>query len=200
MPLPSHIWHQLVCPFILFLALCSPAAQAQEEDKLPFKVPADYRSLPAIAHIETTKGAFYIKFYRKQAPISVANFKYVVEKGLYTGTKFHKLSPGMFIQGGDPTGTGKGGPKWTLPPEISSQVRHQRGAMAWGRLPNKINEERRSIASQFYITLRPIPGLDGFYTVFAQVIRGMENIDQLRVGDRILSVSFPKQIPDENSE
>ena len=180
---------------VAFYVSVGSSAIAQET-KLPFRLPANYRSLPATALIETTKGPFEIKFYRKYAPISVANFQFVVGKGMYNGTTFHRYEPGVLIQGGDPTHTGRGGPKWTLPPEITSEVRHVRGAVAWARLRDEINPERRSNASQFYVTLRPQPLLDGFYTVFAQVIRGMENVDQLRVGDRILAVKFPKEGPE----
>ena len=190
--------------YALLLALLSLifsiSLSTAEETKLPFKGPGDYKTLPALARIETNKGVFEIKFYRKQAPISVANFKYIVQKGLYNNTIFHSITPGFTIQGGDPTGTGRGGPKWTLPPEMSREIHHQRGAMGWLKMADEVNPERRNIASQFYITLRPMPQIDGFYTVFAQVIRGMENVDRLRVGDRIISVSFPQPNSEDESE
>ncbi len=178
--------------FACLVPIGFPAYLCAEDAKLPFTVPADYRALPVTALIDTTKGPFEIKFYRKQAPVSVANFEYVSRSGMYNGVEFHRYVPAMLIQGGDPTGTKKGGPAWTLPPEISGELRHARGTVGWARLDEKINPERRSNASQFYITLRPVSGLDGFYTVFAQVIRGMENVDQLRPGDKIISVRFPK--------
>jgi peptidyl-prolyl cis-trans isomerase B (cyclophilin B) len=174
-------------------AVASADSAIAEDEKFPFKVPADYKGLPSVAIIETTKGTFEIKFYRKYAPISVANFQYVARRGTYTGVKFHRYEPGMLIQGGDPTGTKKGGMRWTLPPEITGELHHGRGTVGWARLDEKINPERRSNSSQFYITLRPVPGLDGFYTIFAQVIRGMEIVDQLRPGDQIIAVRFSEE-------
>ena len=187
--------------FLVLLTLPSLSTAYAAEEKLPFDVPADYQQLPQTALIETTQGPFEIRFYREEAPISVANFQYLGKKGTYNGVGFHRFVPGMLIQGGDPTGTTKGGPGWTLPSEITASVHHLRGALGWARLTEEVNPERRSNGSQFYVTLKPVPGLDGFYTIFAQVIRGMENVDRLREGDRILAVKFPKRrIYPENEE
>ena len=164
-----------------------------EEASLPYVVPEDYLDLPPTALIETSKGPFEIRLYRKETPASVANFTYLVEQKMYENVAFHKYTEDFIIQGGDPTGTGKGGPGWSMLPEISPNIRHLKGAMGWARLRAEVNPERRSNGSQFYITLRPAPRLDGFYSVFAQVVRGMETVMQLRPGDRILKVFLPKR-------
>ena len=116
-----------------------------------------------------------------------------MQQGIYNGVAFHRYEPGFIIQGGDPTGTRKGGPGWALPPEINDRLRHTRGTVGWARLADQVNPERRSSGSQFYITLAPTSGVDGFYTIFAQVVAGMDNVDQLRPGDKILSVRLPKK-------
>ena len=162
--------------------------------KLPFEVPKNPLTLPATAEIKTTKGSLIIKFFRKETPISVANFAYLAKKNIYNGTFFHRYTPGFAIQGGDPTGTSKGGPGWNLPPEVRSGIKHQVGTIGWAMLPAEVNPERLSNGSQFYITLRSAPDLDRYYTVFAQVVRGLENLAKLRRGDKILSVVLDPQI------
>ncbi len=164
-----------------------------EEENLPFRVPKDPLLLPPSALIETSKGPFEIRFYREEAPISVANFTHLAQKGVYKGVQFHRYVPGYLIQGGDPTGTRKGGPGWTLPPEIRGSIQHVAGSIGWAQLPRRVNLRRRSNGSQFYITHRPAPGLDGAYTVFAQVIRGLDNARRLREGDSITNIKLPKK-------
>ena len=190
---------------LLSIILCvySKNAYSQEGEKalvdsssvkLPFEVPANPMVLPATAEIKTTKGSLIIKFYRKEAPISVANFVHLAKKNIYNGTFFHRLTPGFAIQGGDPTGTTKGGPGWNLPPEIRSGLKHQVGTIGWAMLPAEVNPERLCNGSQFYITLRAAPDLDNYYTIFAQVVRGLENLKKLRRGDKIISVVLDPEI------
>lgn len=162
-------------------------------DELPFEIPRSPFSLPETALVETTKGSFVIKFYRSQAPISVANFVYLAKKGFYDGVSFHRFVEGFMIQGGDPSGTAKGGPGWTLPPELRDEVKHKKGSLGWARLHADVNPLRRSNGSQFYIVLRDAPDLDGFYTVFAQIVRGYKNAEALRRGDRIIRIRFPRR-------
>lgn len=164
---------------------------AAREADLPFTVPEDVSKLPRFALLETTRGPIEIMLYRDYAPLSVANFEYLGRNGIYNGVEFHRLVPGFVIQGGDPTGTKKGGPGWTLPPEMTSELQHLRGTVGWARLDAEVNPERRSNGSQFYICLRDAPDLDGFYTVFGRVIQGMPTVEKLRVGDKILAVRFP---------
>lgn len=172
------------------IALLPDALNA--EDRLPFEVPNDSSALPRFAIVETTKGRFTIELFGDETPMSVRNFEYLARRGTYNYVKFHKYMPNFIIQGGDPTGTGKGGPGYSLPPEISA-VKHLRGTVGWARPAMKVNPERRSSGSQFYICLSDAPHLDGFYTAFARVVSGMENVEMLREGDRMLTVTFPQK-------
>ena len=94
--------------------------------------------------------------------------------------------PGFVIQGGDPLGSGRGGPGYTVPAEIGKT--HLKGALATARLGDQANPKRASSGSQFYITLAPTPHLDGGYTVFGQVTRGMEIVESIAMGDVIQQI------------
>ncbi len=177
------------CLLCLFLFLSSTSVFAQE-DKLPFEIPKDSKTLPERAIIGTSKGAVEIKFFRLEAPITVRNFEYLARKGFYNNLTFHRYEPGFVIQGGDPKGTGQGGPGYTLPPEHSAKLKHIAGTLGMARLPSEVNPERRSNGSQFYISLKEAPHLDGLYSVFAYITRGIENAQKLRAGDRITNISF----------
>lgn len=125
-----------------------------------------------------------IEFYEEAAPLTVANFKKLASKRFYNGTAFHRVFPLQMIQGGDPlsknknaTGIGTGGPGYTLPAEIGRK--HLAGTVAAARLPDKINPARVSNGSQFYITLTPMPQLDGQYTVFGHVIEGLDALNAI---------------------
>lgn len=137
--------------------------------------------------IKTAKGDIVLELYPKDAPLSVSNFKQLADAGFYNGLTFHRVVPGFVIQGGDPQGTGSGGPGYTVPAEIG--LPHKKGALAWARTGDQINPERRSSGSQFYITLEPTPMLDGQYTVFGQTLSGMDVVDKIKVGDKIQSVT-----------
>jgi peptidyl-prolyl cis-trans isomerase B (cyclophilin B) len=116
----------------------------------------------------------------------------LAQKKFYNNLTFHRVVPGFVVQGGDPTGTGTGGPGYTIPAEIN--LPHKEGALAWARLPEMgpngqpVNPEKRSSGSQFYITLAPQPALDGGYTVFGQTVEGMEVAKQIQRGDVIQEV------------
>ncbi|MFA5811601.1 MAG: peptidylprolyl isomerase [bacterium] len=140
-----------------------------------------------IAIIKTNKGTIECEIFAKDAPLSATNFKYLADGGFYNGLTFHRVEPGFVIQGGDPTATGSGGPGYTIPAEIGHK--HLQGALAWARTGDAVNPERRSSGSQFYITLKPTPFLDGAYTVFGQTIKGMDVVEKIQRGDKIESVT-----------
>jgi peptidyl-prolyl cis-trans isomerase B (cyclophilin B) len=126
------------------------------------------------------------EFNDNDAPGTVANFKKLSHKGFYNGIAFHRVFPHILVQAGDPLSRGKnrsrvgtGGPGYTLPAEI--HLKNVVGAVAMSRLPDKINPGRVSSGSQFYVCLKAQPNLDGQYTVFAHVIRGMDNLDKVSV-------------------
>jgi cyclophilin family peptidyl-prolyl cis-trans isomerase len=136
-----------------------------------------------VAAISTAKGDIVVELDASAAPQTVNNFVFLARQGFYDGLTFHRVEPGFVIQGGDPTGTGAGGPGYNVPAEI--QLPHVEGAIAMARRADEVNPTRASSGSQFYITLAPTPFLDGAYTVFGQVSEGMEVVQSIAVGDVI---------------
>jgi peptidyl-prolyl cis-trans isomerase B (cyclophilin B) len=155
------------------LTLCLQRAHAQESAIFEFRIDHE-KSLERIV-ISLDPGA---------APQTVANFEKLLRHKFYTGLKIHRIIPHTLVQMGDPLSRGSdlsrvgtGGPGYTLPPEI--HLTHTAGAVAMARLPDDINPARRSSGSQFYICLKPMPDLDGKYTVFGHVTQGMDVLDNL---------------------
>ena len=130
-----------------------------------------------IAVLETNFGLIKIALDFNSAPKSSANFEKLVRDGYYNGLTFHRIIPGFVIQGGDPIGDGTGGPGYTVPAEI--KLKHTRGVIAMARLGDQVNPTRASSGSQFYIALNDLPSLDGGYTVFGQVISGLDAVDNI---------------------
>jgi peptidyl-prolyl cis-trans isomerase B (cyclophilin B) len=130
------------------------------------------------ATIETERGIIVLELY---------------PKGFYNGLTWHRVVPDFVIQGGDPDGTGAGGPGYTVPAEIKEK--HLRGSLATARQGDEVNPTRASSGSQFYICLQPQPGLDGQYTVFGGVIKGMDAVDQIQKGDHMKKITLAKEPP-----
>ncbi|MBU3665648.1 MAG: peptidylprolyl isomerase [Chthoniobacterales bacterium] len=125
-----------------------------------------------------------IGLYDNAAPQHVENFKTLVRQKYYRGMQFHRAFPGTLVQTGDPYSkrgptdrTGTGGPGWTVPAEI--RLPHVKGSVAAARLDTKINPARVSNGSQFYVTLKPMPALNGQYTVFGRVLDGLDVLDAI---------------------
>ncbi len=145
---------------------------------------ADNDGINQTAVIETAKGKIVFKFYPQAAPNTVKNFIKLANEGFYNGTKFHRVVPGFVIQGGDPlskdnnpSNDGTGGPGYTINAEFNSK-KHLTGTVAMAR-----SQGINSAGSQFYICLAPQPSLDGKYTVFGQVIEGLDVIQKITKGD-----------------
>ncbi|PIQ33039.1 MAG: peptidyl-prolyl cis-trans isomerase [Zetaproteobacteria bacterium CG_4_9_14_3_um_filter_49_83] len=132
--------------------------------------------------IETDHGNINVELYPDVAPNTVANFKALAGKGFYDGLKFHRVIAGFMAQGGDPEGTGMGGPGYKVKAEFSKR-KHVRGTVAMAR-----SSSPDSAGSQFYICYGPQPHLDGQYTIFGQVTEGMEAVDKIKQGDKMLTV------------
>ncbi len=137
-----------------------------------------------IGIIETKHGKIYIELFPKEAPKTVENFEKLANSGFYNGLTFHRYEPGFVIQGGDPNGNGSGGPGYTIKAEINSH-KHLKGAVGMARRQDDLD----SAGSQFYITLAEAPFLDGGYTVFGQVVEGMNAVEKLRAGDKMEKVT-----------
>ena len=133
----------------------------------------------ATAVFETSKGTFKFKFYPKDAPNTVNRIVELIQKGFYNGIIFHRVEPGFVVQTGDPTGTGQGGSGTKLNAEFNER-HHMEGTVAMAR-----TSDPNSADSQFYITFGPQPRLDHQYTVFGQVIDGMDSVRKIQVGDKI---------------
>ncbi len=146
-----------------------------------------------VAVLETTKGTIKFELYEDLAPITATNFIDIAETGHYNGLTFHRYVAKFVIQGGDPTGTGTGdykdpatGRKKTIPLEVTPKLKHgEKGAVAMAR-----SQDPNSASCQFYITLDRADFLDMNYAVFGRVTEGIENVLQLREGDRMTKVSI----------
>ena len=150
--------------------------------------------------IETEKGNIIIELYPEAAPTTVANFAQLIEDRFYDGVTFHRYVPGFVIQGGDPEGTGRGGPGWTIrgefqDPDLRGKMPpHDKGVVAMAR-----TQAPDSAGSQFYICLtsapRSVGHLDGNYTTFGKVIEGMDVVETLREGDVMKKVTIKNYTP-----
>lgn len=140
------------------------------------------------AVIYTTKGQIVCQLFPDKAPLSVTNFIQLAKGGFYNGLIFHRVVPKFVIQGGDPEGKGTGGPGYTVAAEIG--LPHIQGALAWARLGDPVNPQKRSSGSQFYITLEATPFLDNEYTVFGKTISGFDVVQNIRQGDKIEKVDI----------
>jgi len=147
------------------------------------------------AIVDTDKGTFVIELYPKVAPKTVENFETLTKKGFYNGLTFHRVVPDFVVQGGDPDGTGTGGPGYTVPGEIDAKEKHLRGSVATARTGDQVNPQRASSGSQFYVCLEPQPGLDAQYTIFGGVVSGMDVVDKIEKGDHMKTIKLASEPP-----
>jgi cyclophilin family peptidyl-prolyl cis-trans isomerase len=160
----------VLCTLLAAVGL-TPPADGQEKRRHPMVV------------ITLEKGGqIQIELFPEDAPKTVESFLTLTQKGFYDGLTFHRIVPGFVAQGGDPKGDGTGGPGYTLKAEFNKR-KHVRGTVAMAR-----SQRPDSAGSQFYICFAPAVHLDGNYTVFGQVVNGMEVVDGLKVGDRMKTV------------
>ena len=129
-------------------------------------------------YLETKDGRVTIEMFPNLAPKHVAQIKELTRKGFYDGVPFHRVIPGFMAQTGDPTGTGMGGSGKKIPAEFN-KTKHVRGTASMARA-----SDPNSADSQFFIVFEPAPFLDGQYTVWGQVVDGMEHIDAVKKGDQ----------------
>ncbi|HEV8573102.1 MAG TPA: peptidylprolyl isomerase [Dehalococcoidia bacterium] len=137
-----------------------------------------------LAQVHTSRGDFTIDLMPDIAPEHVNSFVFLARENFYDGTVFHRVVPGFVAQGGDPTGTGTGGPGYTVPLEPSKES-FARGIVGMAR-----SQDRDSAGSQWFVTLADAPHLNGQYTVFGKVTQGMETVDSLQIGDAIVSLDI----------
>ena len=185
MKLSRHSW---VATILAVLAIAS-ACNGSSSDGLPVRNTGHY------AIVETDRGTFVMELYPKVAPKTVENFETLVKKGFYNGLTFHRVVPDFVVQGGDPDGTGMGGPGYTVPAEIDKKEHHLRGSVATARTGDDVNPKRESSGSQFYVCLEPQAGLDGDYTIFGGVIKGMDVVDKIEKGDHMKKITLATEPP-----
>ncbi|MEO8610583.1 MAG: peptidylprolyl isomerase [Chloroflexota bacterium] len=139
------------------------------------------------AHFKTSKGDFDIKLYTKEAPNTVNNFVFLAKDGFYDGIVFHRVISNFMVQGGDPTGTGTGGPGYKWNDEQGAlKMRHDGPGVL-----SMANAGPNTNGSQFFITHEAQPHLDGKHAVFGKVVGdGQKVIDAIRQGDKMLSVTI----------
>lgn len=133
--------------------------------------------------METNRGPIVLELYPEHAPKTVNNFVFLVKEGYYDGVSFHRVIADFVIQGGDPTGTGRGGPGYKFEDEVKNNpLRHDTGVISMANAGPNTN------GSQFFITHSPQPHLDGKHTVFGKVISSMDVVNAIRQGDKMLKV------------
>ncbi len=151
---------------------------------LIFSQPAAAGKKNPMVTMETSKGQITMELYPKNAPLTVSNYVKLIRDKYYDGLTFHRYVKNFVIQGGDPKGNGTGGPGYTIKDEHRNGLKHVPGALAMAKTaaPN-------SAGSQFYICLKAAPFLDNQYTVFGQVVNGMDVVIKLRQGDVMKKVT-----------
>lgn len=135
-----------------------------------------------LVHMETTQGPVVMELHDDDAPATVKNFVDLIGKKFYDGLTFHRYVSGFVIQGGDPDGTGAGGPGHHIKLEIG-KLKHLKGTLGMAR-----SSDPDSAGSQWYICLADTPFLDGQYATFGHVTKGIDVVMKLRQGDKMTKV------------
>ena len=161
----------LVAAFTLAIA----ALPAQSEESMK-----DIRII-----VKTDKGDIEGVLYPSKAPVTVANFLNLAKRGYYDGLKFHRVIPDFMIQGGDPTGTGSGGPGYRFEDECTPELKHDKPGIF-----SMANAGPGTNGSQFFVTHVPTPWLDGKHTVFGSVTKGQDIVNAVAAGDKIKSIEI----------
>ncbi len=141
-----------------------------EPPKVAFDANTDY-----FWHVETEVGTFKIRYLADVAPMHVTSGIYLARLGFYDGLGYHRIIPGFMAQGGDPTGTGSGGPGYTMDGEFGGGKKHDKP----GLLSMANTGRPKSDGSQFFVTFVPTPHLDGRHTIWGEVVEGMDTVKAL---------------------
>lgn len=161
----------LVCLAFCLAVFATNAVGMNEEEKL-------------FVTLETTKGPIKLELYASQTPKTVANFVNLAQRGFYDGVTFHRVIAGFMIQGGDPTGTGRGGPGYRFEDEIVPGLKHDGPGVL-----SMANAGPGTNGSQFFITHLATPHLNGKHTVFGRVVEGQDVVNSIRQGDGIIKAT-----------
>lgn len=135
--------------------------------------------------MKTDKGDIEAKFFAGDVPVTVANFLNLAKRGYYDGLKFHRVIADFMVQGGDPTGTGTGGPGYRFEDEFQPHLKHDKPGIF-----SMANAGPGTNGSQFFITHLPTPHLDSKHSVFGAVTSGQDVVDSIQQGDKIQSIEI----------
>jgi len=161
-----------------------PSALAEAEDAgaaLQWSSPPAMQIDPSKSYeaiFKTEVGDFRVRLFPEEAPVTVNNFVFLAREGYYDHTTFHRVLPGFMAQGGDPTGTGGGGPGYSFEDEFDPDLQFDRPGML-----AMANRGPNTNGGQFFITYAPTPHLNGLHTIFGEVIEGAEVLANLRPRD-----------------
>ena len=139
------------------------------------------------ATIETSAGTLVLDLFAADAPMTVNNFVFLAREGFYDGTTFHRIIADFMAQGGDPTGTGSGGPGYKFADEFNPKLKHVTGALSMANAGPNTN------GSQFFICYGPQPHLNGRHSVFGLLVDGMDALRKLKNGSKIISVTIAEE-------
>ena len=130
------------------------------------------------ATFHTARGPIRARLFAREAPITVNNFVFLARQGFYDGTTFHRVIRDFMVQGGDPTGSGRGGPGYKIKDEFHPRLRHNKAGIL-----SMANAGPNTGGSQFFITHGPTPHLDNRHAVFGEVVEGLDNLMKIRERD-----------------
>lgn len=169
---------------IVILAACGKETAENEEQGSTVNYAEEVTENPIVTITMENDEKIVIELEPKTAPNTVANFISLVEDGFYDGLIFHRVIPGFMIQGGDPDGTGMGGPDYAIKGEFTSNgfentLTHERGVISMAR-----SQDPDSAGSQFFIMTEQATHLDGDYAAFGKVTEGMETVDEIVAAER----------------
>ena len=138
-----------------------------------------------LAVVETNRGTIEVELYPQYAPKTVNNFVFLAEENFYDNVTFHRVISNFMVQGGDPTGTGRGGPGYRFEDEFAGNpLKHWTGYLSMANAGPGTN------GSQFFVTHSPQPHLDGRHTVFGKVVKGQDVVNAIHQGDRMVKVTI----------
>jgi len=173
--------------FLALLLLVSCTGTTPEPTTYSTPTPMiDETSKQYTATIETNKGDLVLELFAEDVPLTVDNFVSLARDGFYDGLTFHRVIPGFMVQGGDPTGTGAGGPGYSFADEFTEHT-HVAGALSMA------NSGPNTNGSQFFITYSPQHHLDGKHSVFGQLIEGTDVLNQIEQGDIMVRITIEEK-------
>ena len=180
---------------LVLVALLLTSCATASSELAPTRKPMSYSTPPPMtidtskrytATIETEKGNLALELFASDVPVTVNNFVFLAREGFYDSTTFHRVIPDFMAQGGDPTGTGTGGPGYKFADEFTKHT-HGTGALSMANAGSNTN------GSQFFITYTPQPHLNNHHSVFGQLIEGMDVLKALKNGDTIVRITVEEK-------